>query len=223
MPARIPGPKRLLNPDHRNPFITLNGAPLPGSVFLAPAIDHPNITIGKHAYASDFDPPQDWAAHLAPYLYPGAPERLIIGPFVQVAHGVRFITASANHPLGGLSAYPFRLHDMATVGPYISEAATQGDTVIGPDVWLGFEARAMPGVSIGAGAIVAACAVVARDVPPYAVVAGNPARVVKHRFDDATIERLLHLAWWDWPDDAIAAALPAIEAGDIAALEAAAP
>jgi virginiamycin A acetyltransferase len=223
MPVITPGPKRLHDPATRNPFTLLDGSALPGSVYLAPAIDHPNWVIGKHAYASDFAPPADWAAHLAPYLYPGAPETLHIGAFAQIAHGVRFVTASANHPLGGLSAYPFRLHDMETIGPYIEEAATHGDTVVGPDVWLGFEARVMPGVTIGAGAIVAACAVVARDVPPYAVVAGNPARVVKMRFDDTTITRLLSLAWWDWPDDAVAAALPAIEAGDIAALEASAP
>jgi virginiamycin A acetyltransferase len=223
MPVFTPGPERLHKPSVRNPFVTLDGQPLPGMVALAAAIDHPNIRIGKHAYASDFDPPPDWAAQLAPYLYPGAPETLWIGAFAQIAQGVRFITASANHPMSGLSTYPFRLHDMATAIPYIDEATTHGDTVIGPDVWLGFEARVMPGVTIGAGAIIAACAVVARDVPPYAVVAGNPARVARMRFDAKTIARLLDLSWWDWPDDAIVAALPAIETCDIGALESAAP
>lgn len=223
MPAWPQGPKRLLDPDLRNPFVSLNGQPLPGSVCLAPAIDHPNITIGKHAHASDFDPPADWAARLAPYLYPGAPEQLTIGRVAQIAHGVRFMTASANHPMRGLSTCPFRLHDMATVGPYVDEASTHGDTIIGADVWLGFEARVLPGVTIGAGAIVAACAVVAQDVPPYAVVAGNPARIVRMRLDDAWIARMLRLNWWDWPDNAIASCLPAIESADISALEAAAP
>ncbi|MCB1388932.1 MAG: CatB-related O-acetyltransferase [Rhodobacteraceae bacterium] len=207
----------------RHPIRLPDGSVHPSTVFLRAAIDHPNIEIGDYAYASDYDPPQDWVARLAPYLYPGAPERLVIGRFAQIAQGVRFITASANHPLGGLTAYPFRIYDMATTGPYVAEAATHGDTVIGPDVWLGFEARVMPGVTIGAGAIVAACAVVARDVPPYSLVAGNPARVVRMRFEPATIQRLLSLAWWEWPIDAILAALPALESVDIGALEAARP
>jgi Acetyltransferase (isoleucine patch superfamily) len=221
MPVFTPGPKRLPDPLTCHPLTLPDGTCLPGTVLLRTVIDHPNIRVGDYAYASDNDPPQDWAASLAPYLYPGAPETLVIGPYAQIAQGVRFITASANHPLGGLSAYPFRIYDMTTTGPYIAEAATHGDTVIGPDVWLGYEARVLPGVTIGAGAIVAACSVVTRDVPPYALVAGNPARVVRRRFDPATIDRLLALAWWDWPPEEILAALPALEAGDIDALEAA--
>ncbi|MCB1411428.1 MAG: CatB-related O-acetyltransferase [Rhodobacter sp.] len=219
MPDITPGPSALPSPLTLHPVALADGTPLPGTVFLRAAIAHPNIQVGDYAYASDFGTVSDWAAHLAPYLYPGAPERLTIGPFAQIAHGVRFITSSANHPLGGLTAYPFRIYDMATTAPYIAEAATHGDTVIGPDVWLGFDARVLPGVTIGAGAIVAACAVVTRDVPPYAVVAGNPARVVKSRFDPATIGRLMRLAWWDWPIAAVLEALPALESGDIDALE----
>lgn len=219
----VPGPKRLADPATAH-FVTLpDGTGLPGTVLLQAVIDHPNIEVGRYAYASDSEPPDDWAARLAPYLYPGAPERLRIGPFAQIAQGVRFITSSANHPLRGLSTYPFRIHDLSTVSPYRDEVAERGDTVIGPDVWLGFEARVMPGVTIGAGAIVAACAVVTRDVPPYALVAGNPARIVRRRFDEAVVARLMRLAWWDWPADRILAALPAIEAADIDALEAAAP
>lgn len=223
MPDHPTGPARLPDPLTRHPILLPDGTRLPGTVLLRAVIDHPNIDVGDYAYAADNDPPQDWAARLAPYLYPGAPERLAIGRFAQIAQGVRFVTASANHPLGGLSTYPFRIFDMATVGPYVGEAATRGDTVIGPDVWLGFEARVMPAVSIGAGAIVAAGSVVTRDVPPYALVAGNPARVMRMRFDTATVGRLLCLAWWDWPAEAILDALPALESGDIDALEAARP
>lgn len=223
MPVFTPGPARLPDPLTRHPVALPDGTILPQNVFLRAVIDHPNIEVGDYAYAADAEPPADWAACLAPYLYPGAPETLRIGRFAQIAQGVRFVTASANHPLGGLSTYPFRIYDMATAGPYLAEAATHGDTIIGPDVWLGFESRVMPGVTIGAGAIVAACAVVARDVPPYALVAGNPARVVRMRFDAAQVERLLALAWWDWPIEAVLAALPALEAGDIDALEAARP
>jgi len=223
MPVFQPGPAALPDPLTLHPITLPDGTVLQTTAFLQRAIDHPNISVGRYAYASDNDAPQDWAARLAPYLYPGAPERLVIGPFAQIAQGVRFVTSSANHPLRGLSAYPFRIYDMATTGPYIDEAATHGDTVLGPDVWLGFDARVMPGVTLGAGAIVAACAVVTRDVPPYALVAGNPARVMRMRFDAPTVDRLLALAWWDWPVAAILAALPAIEAGDIDALEASAP
>jgi len=222
-PAVASGPAALPAPLTLHPIILPDGTPHTGTVLLQAAIDHPNIDIGDYAYASDFSEPADYAARLAPYLYAGAPERLRIGPFAQIAHGVTFITASANHPLGGLTTYPFRIYDMSTTGPYREEAATHGDTTIGPDVWLGFEARILPGVTIGAGAIVAACAVVAHDVPPYSVVAGNPARVVKMRFDQTTITRLLTLAWWDWPVDRVLRALPALESGDIDALAARAP
>ena len=218
----LPGSVRLPDPLTRTPVLLPDGSPHPGTVFLRAVLDHPNITVGDHAYASAMPPPDDWAAALAPYLYPGAPERLVIGRFAQIAQGVRFITASANHALRGLSTFPFRIFSDAPVTPYLDEAAARGDTVIGPDVWLGFEARVLPGVTIGAGAIVAACAVVTRDVPAYAVVAGNPARIVRWRHDPDTIARLLEIAWWDWPTDRIAAALPALESGDLAALAAAA-
>ena len=207
-------------PLQRHPVILPDGQPHEDTVFLRAVIAHPNIAVGEYSYFTDFDHVADHAARLAPYLYPGAPERLVIGRFCALAHGVRFITASSMHPMRGLSTYPFRIFTRADIGSYREECAGRGDTVVGNDVWLGFEARVMPGVTIGDGAIVAACAVVTRDVPPYAVVAGNPARVVKMRHEAAVVERLLALAWWDWPIEMILAALPAIEAGDVAALEA---
>jgi virginiamycin A acetyltransferase len=119
---------------------------------------------------------------LAPYLHPGAPERLRIGRFVQIAHGARFITSSANHPMGGFSTYPFLIFRPETMGAYARDAAAFEDTVVGPDVWIGHGALILPGVTLGAGVVVGAGAVVARDAPPYAVVAGAPARVVRMRF-----------------------------------------
>lgn len=207
----------------RHPITLPDGSAHGGTVFLKAVIDHPNIEVGDYAYCSDFEPVDDYASRLAPYLYPGAPERLTIGPFAQIAHGVKFITASAYHPMSGLSAYPFRIFDPATLQNYRGECAARGDTVVGADVWLGHEARVMAGVTIGAGAVIGAQAVVARDVPAYAVAVGNPARVVRMRFPPATIARLLRLAWWDWPIGRILDALPAIEAGDPEALEALAP
>lgn len=190
-----------------------------GLVHLARVIDHPNIEIGDFTYASSFDPPQDWAVRLAPYTYAGAPERLRIGRFCQIADGVRIITASANHPMAGVSTYPFAIFDHARVGDYIEQISGLPDTVIGHDVWLGDGARILPGARIGCGVIIGAGAVIGGQVPDYAVVAGNPGRVIRMRFDDATIARLLALGWWDWPTGRIARATGALAQGDVAALE----
>jgi len=221
--SAYPLPRRLPAPDTPRPVLLPDGSVHEPTVFLQAAIDHPNIRVGRYAYYSPLAPVADPAAELAPYLYPGCPETLEIGAFAQIAHGVRFITASANHPMRGITTYPFRIFDMATAGKYLEENALTGDTVAGPDVWLGFGATVLPGVRIGAGAIVASGAVVAQEVPPYAIVAGNPARVVRMRVEEEAVARLLDLAWWDWPVEAIQAALPALEAGDVEALAAAAP
>lgn len=211
------------DPAARYPLVLPDGRTHNETVFLRAVIDHPNIEVGDYSYQTDFDPCPDPAQRLAPYLFPGAPERLIIGKFCALAHGVRFITASSMHPMRGISTYPFRIFSGLDLGAYRTESALRGDTVVGHDVWLGYEARVLPGVTIGHGAIVGACAVVSRDVPPYAVVAGNPAQVLRLRFAPPDVARLLALAWWDWPIAAILAALPAIEAGDIDALERLAP
>lgn len=198
-----------------------------GLVNLAVAIAHPNITVGRFSYASTFAPvPEgglDWAARLAPYLYPGAPERLVIGSFCQIAEGVRIITASANHPMRGVSTFPFAIFDHDRFAPFLAELGSLPDTVIGHDVWLGDGAVVLPGARIGSGVIVGAGAVVGGHVPDYAVVAGNRAEVVRMRFPPQEIARLMALRWWDWPESAILAALPALAAGDVEALAAAAP
>lgn len=189
------------------------------TVHLNQVIDHPNIEVGDYTYYSDFEPVEDYAARIAPYIYPGSPERLVIGKFVQVAHGVKFITSSANHPMRGFSTYPFAVFNPETMGAYAGEVAGYGDTVVGNDVWLGYGATVLPGVTIGDGAIVGAKAVVSRDVPSYAIVAGNPARVVRSRFDGETVERLLKLRWWDWPIEEIERKRAAIEAADASLLD----
>jgi virginiamycin A acetyltransferase len=209
-----------LDPALRHPLVLPDGTALPTMVHLNRVIDHPNIRIGDFTYANDFDAPDDWAARLAPYLYPGAPERLEIGRFCQIAHGVRFITASANHAMDGLTTFPFPVFDPATIEGYKAGFTGLPDTVIGHDVWIGHGALILPGVRIGTGAIIGAGAVVARDVAPYNIVAGNPARLVRPRFEAGIAERLLALAWWDWPLDRIKAAVPALLAPDLAALEA---
>ncbi|MCB1340863.1 MAG: CatB-related O-acetyltransferase [Pseudooceanicola sp.] len=209
------------DPNARHPVILPDGTAHAGTVFLKAAIDHPNISVGEFSYYSDFDTFDDVAARIAPYLFPGCAERLVIGRYCQFAHGTRFITASANHPMAGFSTFPFAIFDPATMGDYAELAHQWGDTVIGNDVWCGKGATVLPGVTIGSGAIIGAGAVVARDVPAYAIVAGNPGRVVRMRFDDSIIARLLKLAWWDWPAERVWRHRSLIAGGDIDALEAA--
>lgn len=207
-------PRPFLDASARHPITLPTGDPHRGTVYLNQVIDHPNIEIGDYSYYSDFEPVEDYAGRIAPYLYPGAPERLVIGKFAQVAHGVRFITSSANHSMRGYSTYPFSVFNPATMGAYTEEVAGYGDTVVGNDVWLGFEATVLPGVTIGDGAIIGAKSVVTRDVPPYAIVGGNPARIIRMRFDEKTVARLLDIRWWDWPIDVIERNRAAIETAD---------
>ncbi|MFN6924813.1 MAG: CatB-related O-acetyltransferase [Tabrizicola sp.] len=213
-----------LDPLRVYPLTFADGTIHPNIVHLNRVIDHPNISVGDFTYANDFDPPaaphHDWAARLAPYLYPGAPERLVIGRFCQIAHGVRIITASANHDMTGFSTYPFPVFDPATIEDYKAGFGGLPDTVIGNDVWIGHGALILPGARIGDGAIIGAGAVVSRAVAPYAVVAGNPARTIRLRFPPDRVRALLDLAWWDWPADRIRAAIPALLQADIARLQA---
>ncbi|GAA4222963.1 virginiamycin A acetyltransferase [Sagittula marina] len=209
MPAQIP-PAHVAHP------ITLpDGTPHAGTVYLKTVIDHPRMDIGDFTYASDFDPPEDWAARLAPYLFPFSQEKLTIGKFCQIAHGVRFIGSSANHATDGLTTFPFTVFDPDTMIGYQPDTR---DTVIGNDVWLGYGATVLPGARIGNGVIVGAGAVVRGTVPDYAIVTGNPAQVHRMRFSDEDIASLNALAWWDWQPQAIAAARPLLEAGDVSAL-----
>ncbi|MBU3029594.1 CatB-related O-acetyltransferase [Paracoccus marinaquae] len=216
-------PVSFLDASSAYPMRFADGRVNRGLVHLSRVIDHPNIEIGDFTYASSFDPPDDWAVRLAPYTYPGAPERLRIGRFCQIADRVRIVTASANHPMAGISTYPFAIFDPARLADYIDQITGLPDTVIGHDVWLGDGVTVLPGARIGNGAIVGAGAVVGGTVPDYAVVAGNPARVTRMRFGPAEIERLLRLAWWDWPPDRIAAVTGALARADLDALEALAP
>lgn len=210
----------FLNADAVHPLTFPDGTMLRDMVHLARVIDHPNITVGDYSYANDFDPPvpEGWAAWLAPYLYPGAPERLRIGRFCQIAHGVRFITASANHAMGGLSTYPFGVFDPSALAEFRDGFEGLPDTEIGHDVWIGHGALILPGARVGSGAIIGAGAVVTGKVPPYAIVAGNPARVIRRRFAEEVVARLLEIAWWDWEPARIRAALPALLGADVEAL-----
>jgi virginiamycin A acetyltransferase len=217
MPELRPFPR----PDTAHPIRLPDGIAHPGSVYLRAVIDHPRIEVGEYSYASAHHPPADWAAHLAPYLYPFSPEKLVIGRFCQIADGVLIVTASANHRQDGISTYPFAIFGGGPVEGRPSMPGPGRDTVIGHDVWIGTRATILPGAEIGTGTIIGAGAVVGGHVPPYSIVAGNPGRVIRRRFAEADIARLIRIAWWDWPIEAILAAEAAICGGDVDALEAA--
>lgn len=192
--------------------------------FLKNIVRSPLIEIGDFSYYDDPDGPERFEEKCVLYHYDFIGDRLVIGRFCALATGVQFIMNGANHALGGFSTFPFGIFPGAwrerfDPGGYAS--GYRGDTIIGNDVWIGMESTILPGVAIGDGAVVAAKAVVAKDVPPYAIVAGNPARGVKFRFSPATIERLQAIAWWDWPVDKVTRNIAAITGADLDALEAA--
>lgn len=193
--------------------------------FLKPLIDRPNIEIGDFTYYDSPNGPDKFAERCVLHHYEFIGDKLIIGRFCAIAEGARFIMNGANHAMSGFSTYPFNIFGHGWEHGFDAkswEKEVRGDTVLGNDVWIGMDAVVMPGISIGDGAIVAAKAVVTHDVPAYAVVAGNAAKVVKMRFDKRTVARLIEIAWWHWPVEKISRNLDAIRGSDLTALEAAA-
>jgi len=190
--------------------------------FLKPLITRPTIVVGDYTYYDDPLGPERFEEACVLHHYDFIGDRLVIGKFCAIATGVRFIMNGANHAMTGFSTFPFNIFgeawregfDFATI-----QAGFRGDTMVGNDVWLGMEALIMPGVNIGDGAIIAAHSVVTSDVPPYAVVGGNPARLMRRRFDDDIIGRLQAVAWWEWSVEKITRNLDAIRGSDIDALE----
>jgi virginiamycin A acetyltransferase len=192
--------------------------------FLKPLVTRPTIEIGDFTYYDDPLGPERFEEQCVLYHFEFIGDRLVIGRFCAIAADTRFIMNGANHDMRGFSTYPFGIlggDARAAWDDGSVEAGFRGDTIVGNDVWFGTEAMVLPGITIGDGAIVAARAVVSRDVPPYAIVAGYPARVVRMRFDEATVSRLLAVAWWHWPIDRIMRNVDAIAGVDIEKLEAA--
>lgn len=185
--------------------------------FIKSFIKSPNIIVGDYSYYDDPIDPENFEKNV---LYNYGPEKLIIGKFCALATNVKFIMNGANHKLDGISTYPFPVFGQGweTAMDKLMSLPGRGDTVIGNDVWIGYESVIMPGVSIGDGAIIAAKSVVVNDVPAYTVFGGNPARKIKQRFSDLEIETLLQIRWWDWEIEKITRNIPIIMEGNIQAL-----
>lgn len=191
-------------------------------VFLKPLVRNPRIEIGDYTYYDDPDGAEDFEQRNVLYHYDFLGDRLVIGKFCALATGTHFIMNGASHAAAGFSTFPFNIFGQGWEEGFDAEtvaAGFKGDTVVGNDVWIGREAMIMPGVQIGHGAIVAARAVVTKHIPPYALAAGNPAKVRRLRFPAKTVERLLAVAWWDWPGDKLMRNLGAIRGADIDLLE----
>lgn len=192
------------------------------TVYLSAVVQNPNISIGAYTMYNDFvHDPADFERNNVLYHYPVNRDRLMIGKFCSIACGAKFIFTSANHTLRSLSTYPFPIfyEEWDTPIADVSSAwDNKGDIVIGNDVWIGYEAVILSGVHIGDGAIIGTRAVVTKDVEPYTIVGGVPARLIRRRFDQNTIDRLEALQWWDLPYEQIKRLLPAIQSGDIRTL-----
>ena len=180
--------------------------------FLKNIVTNPNIIVGDYTYYDDPESVENFNSNVL-YHFDFIGDKLIIGKFCQIAANVRFIMNGANHATDGFSTFPFcafgnEWKDVPLTPDY------KGDTVIGNDVWIGYDAIVMPGVQIGDGAIIASGSVVTKDVEPYCIVGGNPAKLIRKRFSDETISKLIKLAWWDWPFDKVTQYAQAIATGD---------
>ena len=196
------------------------------TVYLKNVITEPTIEVGEYTTYDDFEnDPRDFQRNNVLYHYPECNhDKLKIGRFCSIACGAKFIFNSANHALGSLSAYPFPIFfeewGLATDVVSISTAwDNHGDIIVGNDVWIGYGAVIMSGVTIGDGAIIGTRAVVTKDVAPYTIVGGVPAKPIRKRFDEKTIEKLQFIQWWNWDEEKIKKHICDIQAGNIDALE----
>lgn len=192
------------------------------TIYLKNVITNINIEVGDYTMYHDFvNDPTKFEQNNVLYHYPINHDKLIIGKFCSIACGAKFLFNSANHTLNSLSTYPFPLffEEWELDPKNVAQSwDNKGNIVIGNDVWIGFEAVILAGVTIGDGAIIGTRAVVTKDVAPYTIVGGVPAKPIRKRFDDQTIEALLKTKWWDWPEEKIAKNIQAIKSGCITQL-----
>lgn len=193
------------------------------TVYLKPVISNPNISVGEFTMYNDFvNDPMQFERNNVLYQYPINHDKLIIGKFCSIACGAKFIFNSANHTLSSVSTYPFPIF-FEEWGLNIKDVAAawdnKGDIIIGNDVWIGYEAVILAGVTVGDGAIIGTRAVVTKDVPPYTIVGGVPAKPIRKRFNNETLDELLKIRWWDWPEEKIARNIQAIQSGCLKQLQ----
>lgn len=199
MIQRIPDPNEVFPNEYRT------------SCFIKNVVEAPNITIGDYTYYDDPTDPTGFERNNVLFNYPEFGDRLIIGKFCAIASGTKFIMGPANHRISSVTTYPFNVFGGAwseRTPPHLDQLPHKGDIVIGNDVWIGRESVIMPGVTIGDGAIVAAYSVVTRNVEPYSVFGGNPARFLKRRFSESLINLLMELRWWDSDSEELLQLLP---------------
>jgi virginiamycin A acetyltransferase len=185
------------------------------SGFLRNFITRPNIAVGDYTYYDDPRGPHVFQDNVL-YHFDFIGDRLVIGKFCSLAAETRFLMNGGNHHTTWATTYPFPIFGHGWESAMPSSWPNKGDTIVGNDVWIGYGSTIMPGLTIGDGAIVASCSVITKDVPPYAIVGGNPATLIRRRFDDATVARLLELRWWDWDIATITNRLPQLCSGDVA-------
>lgn len=198
-------------PDKLYPLSHINN----DAIFLKNFITNPHIIVGDYTYYHHVGSPETFQKENVLY---NLDKKLIIGKFCSIAQGTTFLMGYANHAMDGFSTYPFSIFR----GEWTNEDfqwPIKGDTIVGNDVWFGYSSRIMPGVKIGDGAIIAACSVVTRDVPPYTIVGGNPAKIIRHRFPDEIVKQLLEIQWWNWDRAKITRNLSAITGADIEKLK----
>lgn len=206
----------MIGPDKNKRFPLENYEKL---CFLKNVVKNPNIVVGDYTYYDDFENVENFEKNVK-YHFDFIGDKLIIGKFCMIASDVKFIMNGANHLTKSLSAYPFAIFgngwEKAMEG---KQYPHKGDIVIGNDVWIGYNATIMAGVTIGDGAIIATNATVVKDVAPYTIVGGNPAREIRKRFADDVIEKLLRLKWWDWDIEKITRNVQLLTDADIEKLE----
>ena len=184
-------------------------------IYVKPTLTNPNIIVGDFTYIAD----TDFESHVT-HFYPWSKDKLIIGKFCQIAEGVEFMMNDANHQMNAVSTFPFyTLEGWDMEPPKADDMPFKGDTVIGNDVWIGQNATILPGVHIGDGAIIGANSVVGSNVDPYTIIAGNPAKPVRKRFDDELISMMLEWKWWDKTVEEIDSLIPILTSSDMDAVK----
>lgn len=189
-------------------------------VYLKHFITRETIEVGDYTYYHDVNGASRFEQENVLYHESFLGDKLIIGKFCQIAMKTKFMMNACHHDMSGFTTYPFGAFNPEWDPQYFDYIINKGDTVVGHDVWFGYDCTITPGITIGNGAVIATGSIVTKDVEPYTIVGGNPAKVIRKRYDDATIARLEQLCWWDWPMEKIVANMAALQSGDVTQLEA---